>query len=76
MLKDKTLAMIFEKPSMRTRFSFDVGMSKLGGHSIFLGKEEIQLGERETIRDAALVLSRQVDIIVYRALLRCSYLDA
>lgn len=66
-LKGKWLAMIFEKPSARTRVSFDVGISKLGGHSIFLGMKEIQLGKRESIQDVALVLSRYVDIIMYRA---------
>lgn len=65
-LKGKTLALIFQKPSNRTRVSFAVGMFQLGGTSIYLAPEEINLGVRETIKDAAKTLSRYVDGIVLR----------
>ena len=58
--------MIFEKPSTRTRVSFDVGMRQLGGETIFLSGSEMQLGRSETIADTARVLSRYVDIIMIR----------
>ena len=63
----KTLAMIFERQSTRTRVSFEVGMTLLGGHAIFLSGDEIGIGKRETPQDIALVLSRFVDAIMYRA---------
>ena len=67
-LEGKTLAMIFEKPSTRTRVSFDVGMRQLGGESIMLTGAEMQLGRGETIADTAKVLSRYVDAIMIRTL--------
>jgi ornithine carbamoyltransferase len=65
-LAGKTLAMIFEKPSTRTRVSFEVGMRELGGQTIMLGRTDTQLGRGETIADTARVLSRYVDIIMMR----------
>ena len=65
-LGGKTLAMIFEKPSTRTRVSFEVGMRELGGETIMLGRTDTQLGRGETIADTARVLSRYVDIIMMR----------
>jgi len=65
-LAGKTLAMIFEKPSTRTRVSFEVGMRQLGGEVIVLERESSQLGRGETVADTARVLSRYVDVIMLR----------
>ncbi len=65
-LANKTVAMLFEKPSTRTRISFEVGIHQLGGNAIILDDSMIQLGRRETIADFARVLSRYVDGIIIR----------
>ena len=66
-LRGKALALVFEKPSLRTRVTFEAGMVQLGGQAIFLGPAEINLGVRETPADCARNLSRWVDLIVVRA---------
>ncbi|WP_130470352.1 ornithine carbamoyltransferase [Candidatus Magnetaquicoccus inordinatus] len=65
-LKGRTLAMVFEKPSTRTRVSFETGMYQLGGHALFLSSKEMQLGRGEEISDSARVLSRYVNGIMVR----------
>ena len=67
-LAGKTLVMIFEKPSTRTRISFDVAMRQLGGESMVLAAQDMQLGRGETIADTARVLSRYIDAVVIRML--------
>lgn len=66
MLKGKTLGMIFTKPSLRTRISFDMAMLHLGGHALYLSPNEVSLGQRESVADVARVLSRYVDAIMAR----------
>jgi ornithine carbamoyltransferase len=65
-LRDKSAALLFEKPSLRTRASFQVGIQRLGGYSLYLGQEEVGLGTREPVSDVARVLSGYVDCIVAR----------
>ncbi|HSS93488.1 MAG TPA: ornithine carbamoyltransferase [Candidatus Dormibacteraeota bacterium] len=65
-LEGRHIAMLFQKPSHRTRVSFEVGIARLGGTTTTLGEQDVQLGRRETVRDAAKVLDRYVDAIVAR----------
>jgi len=65
-LRGRTLAMVFQKPSNRTRVSFEVGMYQLGGHALHLSPEEIQIGKRETPSDTGRVLARYIDAIMVR----------
>ena len=65
-LRGRTLAMVFQKPSNRTRVSFEVGMYQLGGHALYLNPDEIQLGKRETPSDTGRVLARYIDAIMVR----------
>ena len=65
-LSERNVALLFEKPSLRTRTSFQVGIQQLGGYSVYLGQDEVGLGARETVADVARVLSGYVDCIVAR----------
>lgn len=73
--KGKTMAMIFAKPSMRTRVSFETGFFLLGGHALYLGPDDIQMGKREETRDVARVLSCYNDIIMARVFAHQDILD-
>ncbi len=75
LLRGKTLALLFEKPSLRTRVSFDVAMQELGGHAIYLNQAEVGLGQREPVRDVARVLGRYVDVIAARTYSHQTLLD-
>ena len=66
LLSEKTLVLMFEKPSLRTRVSFEIAMRQLGGHSLYLSPDEVGLGKRESVPDVAQVLSRYADAIVAR----------
>jgi len=68
LLQDASLAMIFEEPSTRTRISFEVAMTELGGHALYLKPGEIHLGVRESLYDTARVISRMVDAVIARTL--------
>lgn len=65
-LSNKSIALIFQKPSIRTRISFEIGIQQLGGHSVFLRQDEIQLGQRESIEDVSRTLSQYVNLIIAR----------
>ena len=65
-LSGRTVALVFEKPSLRTRVSFDVAIHQLGGHALYLGRDEVGMGVREPVSDTARILARYVDAIVVR----------
>ena len=74
-LRGKTLAMLFQKPSLRTRLTFEAGMAQLGGHAIYLGPTEIGIGERESVKDVARNLSRWVDLLMIRTFAHATCLE-
>jgi ornithine carbamoyltransferase len=65
-LKGKELALLFEKPSLRTRMSFEVGMRRLGGDAVYMAPQEVGIGEREAIKDVARAVARYVDVVAFR----------
>lgn len=75
LLLGKSLAMIFEKPSLRTRVTFEVGMSQLGGYPVYLTPKDIQLGERESVADIARNLERWCDLIMARTFAHATLLE-
>jgi len=74
-LAGKTLAMIFEKPSLRTRYTFEAGMAHLGGHGVYLAPSDIRLGVRESVPDVARNLSRLADLIMARTFAHSTVVD-
>src|ERR1700720_440376 len=74
-LRGKTLAMIFQKPSLRTRITFETGMAQLGGHAIYLAPQDIGIGERESAKDVARNLSRWVDLIMIRTFAQATCIE-
>lgn len=74
-LLNKTLVMIYEKPSLRTRLSFEIGMTQLGGHAIYLGPSDIQMGVRESVADIAKVTSRMGNLIMARTFKHSTVVD-
>ena len=74
-LEAQSLAMVFEKPSLRTRTTFEVGMTQLGGHAIYLAPSDIGLGTREPVRDVAMNLERWVECIMARVFLHSTVED-
>jgi len=74
-LKGRTIGLVFQKPSNRTRVSFEVGAFQLGGHCIYLGPDDINLGQRETTEDVAKTLSRYLDCIVARTFAHQDVID-
>ena len=74
-LRGRTLAMIFQKPSLRTRLTFETGMAQLGGHAIYLAPGDIGIGERESVKDVARNLSRWVDLIMIRTFTHSTCLE-
>ncbi len=66
LLENKQMVMLFEKPSLRTKLSFDIGFTQLGGHAVYFGPQEVGLGKRESVSDVAKVISSMADLIVAR----------